>query len=655
MSKKKSHDTKPSESGSKWFEFKIAEVFKQVNSTKDGLTGTQVKTRQAKFGPNSLPDKKSLAAITVFLGQFKSAFIYILLIAAGLSYLLGESIDATVILVAVLINVVVGFFQEYKAQKSLEALQKVVSSQARVRRDGRIKLVSATELVPGDVVLLQAGDKVPADVRLLDIKNLEIAEATLTGESAPIKKDISALAGDLVLGDQLNMAFMSTQVTQGTGTAVVVGTGTATAIGHIATLVRETKEENTPLQEKLDKFGKKLAFIVLGISAVIFVVGLLYDYEVGEMFTTAVAVAVAAIPEGLVVAVTVILAVGMRRILKEQGLVKKLLAAETLGSTSVICTDKTGTLTQGEMRVSEIIGESQAWDMKNLESAEAEAEYGLSLRIGVLCNNAFFMSSLPLAKGDLSTGAADKKRGSEADQTSPDPPEVRRGVKINGSPTEKALLLAGWQVGLDKEALDKKYLRLDEVPFDSKIKYMMTLHKFSNTQNIIYLKGASEKVLDLCSFVYRSGDGKSHDHLPLDKALRLKQKKQYEKMSTSGLRVLAMAYKKVPVSVKSFNDLEGLGEDTSPRFSSSQEENALLRRGKNEFVFVGFMGLQDPLRPDTKETIAISRRAGVKTVMITGDHKLTAQAIAKELGLPHDTSNILTGKDLANLTASQLK
>jgi P-type Ca2+ transporter type 2C len=526
------------------------------------------------------------------------------LIAAVVSYILGESIDATVILIAVIINVVVGFFQEHKAQRALEALQKIVSSRARVRRDGRVKVIAAEELVPGDVVMLQAGDKVPADLRLLEVNGLEIAEASLTGESEPVKKEVKKLSGDLVLGDQANMAFMSTAVTQGLGLGIVVSTGGATAIGHIASLVRETKEENTPLQQKLDKFSKKLAFLVLVVSAFIFVVGILSDHELGEMFTTAVAVAVAAIPEGLVVAVTVILAVGMRRILKEQGLVKKLLAAETLGSTSVICTDKTGTLTQGEMRVASIVGESEAWKIDDIESAEAEAEYGLSLRIGVLCNNAFFMNQ----------------------------PTGQKDAKISGSPTEKALLLAGWQAGLDKEKIDKKYKRLDEVPFDSKIKYMMTLHKFSDTQNIVYIKGAAEKVLDFCSYVYRSKDGKSHDHLPLGKVLRLKQKKQYEKMSTSGLRVLAMAYKKTPSSTKSFDDIV-----------------------QKDFIFVGFMGLQDPLRPDTKETIAISLQAGVKTVMITGDHKLTAQAIARDLGLPHESKNILTGKELAKLTASQLK
>lgn len=591
-----------------WYLLGTQNTFSKLKSSPNGLASKSISALAKKFGPNKLPGKAPLTGFQLFINQFKSAFVYILLGASLISFALDEPIDASVILVAVLVNVIVGFFQERQAQDALLALQNVVTSNARVKRDGDIAIIPAEELVPGDVVMLQAGDKVPADMRLFKTTDLEIAEATLTGESEPVNKQINVLKGDLVLGDQINMAFMSTVVTQGSGSGVVVATGLHTAIGQIASLVKDTQDEPTPLQMKLDRFSKRLALLVLGLCAIIFLGGWLFsDFSVGEMFTTSIAIAVAAIPEGLVVAVTVILALGMRRILKKNGLVKQLLAAETLGSTSVICTDKTGTLTQGEMRVATIVGESHVWDpekSESFDSADASAEYGLSLRIITLCNNAFFLH---------------KEKG----ESEP---------RISGTPTERALLLAGDHVGLSKKDLEKKFPRLDEVPFDSSIKYMMTLHAFSQEENIVYLKGAPERVLSMCSRVYRRNNNAQHEHLPLDRSLKQKEKRQYEKMSASGLRVISVAYKKVSSSTKSF---DGISHD--------------------DFVFVGFVGLQDPLRPNTKEIVAQSKRAGVTTVMITGDHKLTAQSIAKNLGLPHESKNIVTGEELATMSDSKLK
>jgi len=596
-----------------WYQLSAVDILRFFKSTKDGLDFDAVKNAQEKYGPNRLPVKGGLSGLQIFISQFKSAFIYMLLTAVVISMALGEMVDAGVIMIAVVINVIVGYFQEHKAQEALVALEKVVTTQARVRRGGKVQIVEAEDLVPGDIVELQSGDRVPADIRLISVTDLAMTEAALTGESELVSKDIKALKGDLVIGDRKNLGFMGTAVSRGTGLGVVVAIGTETAIGRIADLVKSTEEEPTPLQYKLDEFSKKLAWLIILLSGLIFVVGLILGLEVAEMFTIVVAIAVAAIPEGLVVALTVILAIGMRDILRHKGLVKKLLAAETLGSTSVICSDKTGTLTMGAMRVVMVAGESdiQIEDkVIKFDDPQASHDYSTAIKISALCNNAFFQE---LPEGDANG-------------------------KIVGTPTEKGLLLASWQAGFDDKVINKNNLRIAELPFSSSYKYMMTLHEFSKDENIVYLKGAPEVVLDefvLYKYVHEgiaeSKVSNKYSSLTLGDKKKLKQR--YEEMSAQGLRVLAVAYRKVESSTRVL-----------------ELDNPL-----QDFIFVGFIGLKDPLRPDTKETIMKTRMAGIKSVMITGDHKLTARSIACDLGLPSQSENVIEGKELVLMSDEELK
>ncbi len=590
-----------------WYSKKISEVLTELNTSERGLSKEQALRRLSKYGQNVLPEEKGLSDFRLLVNQFKSAFVYILLIAVVMSFLLGETTDGAVIVLAVVINVVVGFVQERKAQKALLALKRVIEGTARVVRSGSVRVIPAKELVPGDIVILQSGDKVPADMRVLDVTDLHIAEASLTGESRPIRKNTEPIAQeDVGIGDRANMAFMGTVVTQGSGVGVVVSTGAKTAIGHIAQLVKNTESAPTPLQIKLDVFGKRLAIIVLLLSALVFAVGKYSGFSTGEMFTTSVAIAVAAIPEGLVVTLTVILAIGMRRILNKHGLVKQLVAAETLGSTSVICTDKTGTLTMGEMRVVNIVTEDGELDEKSIEGmsnlSSGSPTHSLIVRGMVLCNNAVFIDA--------------------------------KQEEINGNPTDRALLKAGILSGLDKGVVDDENERYDEIPFDSNRKYMMTMHKWSEEHNIVYIKGASERVLGRVNCVATSGgDGSLPSVTRLGVEDINKKRKQFEEMSSRGLRVIAMAYMLVPSSTRRIADIEN----------------------SDEFVLLGFIGFQDPLRPDVRDVIEESKRAGVSTVMITGDHMLTARSIAKDLGLSYGDDNIITGKELRELSQEELR
>lgn len=534
--------------------------------------------------------------ITLFIRQFKSSLVYILLTAAAISLIMGDITDAGFIFLAVLINVVVGFYQENKAQKALESLQKVVVDFAQVLRDGQKQKKETRTLVPGDLVFLEVGDKVPADLRILQVTSLKINEAPLTGESIPVEKNDLVLSGDLILADRTNMAFMGTQVTEGKGFGVVVGTGAQTYIGHIANLVNKGDEIITPLQHKLNAFSKKISFIILLICLFILALGLFEGQGFTEIFTTAVAVAVSAIPEGLLVVVTMILALGMHRILKKKALTKNLLAAETLGSTSVICTDKTGTLTEGEMRVVEI--STWDYDLKLSEQKKEAKELLLLLKIGAICNNAYIEN----------------------------PDEELEHRIIRGTPTEKALLIAADTIGLDKNKLENEEGRLDEKPFDSKWKYMITLNK-NKLGNTFYIKGAPEVLLDKCKYIFSKN---SHLELTADKKKELDD--IYKNMSRRGLRVLAVGYKDTDKDVKKIDN----------------------NVDNNDFIFVGFLGIKDPIRPGILETLKEVQKAGIKVVMITGDHKLTAKAIAAELEIPCDEENILSGEELKNMSESRL-
>ncbi|MBU1178078.1 HAD-IC family P-type ATPase [Patescibacteria group bacterium] len=597
-----------------YYHLSAEDVFKQLQSSREGLSASEVAKRAVEYGSNTLPKEKPPTWLALLLSQFKGILIYILLVAAGinfglvcrehngLTFGLSEQADTYIILLAVLVNVIIGFVQEGRAQKSLQALEKIITLKARVVRDGREQMIDAKELVPGDIIIIAAGDKVPADARLFEVEKLAINEAPLTGESAPEDKVTDELKKDLSLGDQANMIFTGTTITKGQGVAVVVEIGEKTEIGHIAKLLKETKDEETPLQQKLNVFSKNIGLVILGVTILLVIIGYLQGDPFIEIFTVSVAVAVSALPEGLAVAVTVILAVGMRRILGQKALVRKLAAAETLGSTTVICTDKTGTLTEGNMRVTNLITWSKDFDIGHTEKEhrdEKNEELIFALHAGMLNNDARIDN----------------------------PDDNLEKWVISGNLTERALLSAAIQAGIDYKQERAKYPRLDSVPFDSSIKYMATLHKLSEEQNIVYFKGASEKVLARCQKI-RVGNQTEI----FDEEKKKKFQEKFIALSGKGLRVIAIAYQKV-----------------------DREQQKLTDVDLNELVFIGFFGIKDPLRSTSKETVHLCQKAGIKIVMITGDHKLTAQAIAQDLKLPAQEENILEGEDLDKMSDDQLK
>ncbi|MBL7022143.1 HAD-IC family P-type ATPase [Patescibacteria group bacterium] len=575
-----------------WHSFGINVVYRRLHSTVEGLSTAEAKKRIKAIGLNILPRGKRLTRIAVFFGQFKSALIYILLMAGIVSMFLGEHVDAYIIFVAVFLNVIIGFIQEGKAQKALQKLQSVIVARALVLRDGGKKTINATDLVPGDIIFLKAGDRIPADARLIEAHDLEVAEAALTGEAAPVDKTIDRMSKGLALADRKNMLYMSTLVSHGLGKAIVIATGINTEIGKIAKLLKETEDEATPLQKKLDKFSRKLGVFILFVCLAIFGIGVAYGNDMVLMFNTAVAIAVSAIPEGLAVAVTVILAIGMQRILKKKALVKRLVAAETLGSTTVICTDKTGTLTEGEMRVVNVVTAGQEFDFNIKKSLSSSLSVITALKIATICNNAEF---------------------------------DREGRAI-GSATEKALLLAGSQLGLQRQNLEKNMPRIDEIPFESANKYMATAHKLSKTKKVVYFKGAPEYLLEASNRVDKDGV-----IIKLTPKTRKELKAKLSRLAKKKLRVVAVAYKE-----------EKLGPELD-------EETAL-----DKLIIVGFLAMKDPLRPDTKKTLHLIGKAGVRTVIITGDNKDTARAIAEDLGLKIGKEGIVEGKDMLNMSDIEL-
>lgn len=581
-----------------WHALEMKEIFRQLKTSEHGLTFEEAKKRLTKFGPNKLPEEKKLTQVQIFLHQFKNPLIFVLFTAAFISLFLKHLTDFWIILAVITISTLIGFFQENKANKAIIKLREMVRYKAKVLRNGHEAVVPIEDLVPGDIIFLSPGDKVPADARILELQNLEVIEAALTGESAPSKKQVVVLDIKTPLADRENMVYMGTVVAKGKAKAVVAETGDRTELGHIVTLVKEVTEEKTPLQKQILRFSKFLSLLIFIVVIVIFLIGSLAGRSFFEMFLISVAVAVAAIPEGLLPALTVILAIGMQKILKHNGLVRRMIAAETLGSVSVICSDKTGTLTEGEMRVAHILVQG-----KNFGETNHEKEKLFILKIGLLCNNAVVEN----------------------------PEDELHEWKILADPTEKALLLAGVQAGLDKEALEKEMPRLAEIPFDAEYKYMATLHRcqMSNAkrQNFIYAKGAPEKILAMVSNIEADGSVKK---LTEDK--RQEIQRELENFVSRGLRCLALAYKKV-----------------------ESEKTILNHSDLKNLVLVGLVALKDPLRPDAKEAIALCQEAGIRPVIVTGDHRLTAKAIVEELGLKVTPQNILEGKDLDQLSDEELR
>ncbi|MFA5126373.1 MAG: HAD-IC family P-type ATPase [Patescibacteria group bacterium] len=583
-----------------WYVLSKHQVLKKLDSQSRGLTSSEAQKRLIKYGPNVLQAKERWHGAKVFFSQFKSALIYILIIAGFLSLLSGEYVDAYVIWTAVFLNVIVGFVQEYKANQALQRLNKIVKQTSLLWRDDHEELLDSQFLVPGDVIILRAGDRVSADARVLMANDLQVNESSLTGESLPVKKEDRVLPAGTLLAERSNLVFMGTLVVEGSGQAVVVNTGLRTEIGQISRLLKSTQENRTPLQLKLDVFAKNITKIILLVAAFLFAWGSLQGYPLANMFALAVAVAVSAIPEGLSISLMMILTIGMQRILKHKGLVRQLISAETLGSTTVICTDKTGTLTEGEMRVTELITSSHHfdWQSQGLRNITWDKELEKSIQIAWLCNDAAVAN----------------------------PQEPKDKWMILGTPTEKALLLSSINFGAEKLFKDRQ--RKSEVPFDSRYKFMLTRYRADHDRDLILVKGAPEKVFSLAHSFWH--ENKSQNLTP--QALK-KWHEQAEHLLRRGLRVLAGAMAVVPRDYPIIS-----AEDNLP----------------DQLTVVCLWGLSDPLRLAAKATLQDTAKAGIKTVIITGDNKFTAHHIAQSLGLNINDDEIITGSELLKLSDEQL-
>ena len=554
-----------------------------------GLSSADVLVRKEKYGANKLKEKKKKTTMQRFLDQFKDAMIIILIAAAVISFIVvyveqnwGELFEPLLILLIVILNAVMGVYQEGKAEKALDALKSMSAPHARVIRDGEEQVIDAAELVPGDIIKLEAGDFVPADARLLYSAGLKSEESALTGESVPSEKDyLAEVKEDAALGDRHNMVYSGCSVSYGTATAVVTATGMDTEMGKIANLLDNEEEGQTPLQQKLAQLGKYLGIVALVACAIIFVVGLINGIPVLEIFMTAVSLAVSAIPEGLPAIVTIVLSIGVQRMVKKNALIRKLPAVETLGGASVICSDKTGTLTQNRMTLTKAYADGYL-DPENISNNNTDNIKKL-LMYGTLC-----------CDGSVIFHDDEEQH--------------------IGDPTETAIVLAALKNGMSKEELNAKYPRLAEIPFDSNRKLMTTVNKIDG-KNIVIVKGAFDMLQSRCI----SGD--------LEAA-----KKFTESMSENALRVLAVAYKEI---------------NTVPETPTSDELECGL-------TFMGLVGMIDPPRPEAKEAVEVCRRAGIKPVMITGDHVVTASAIAKELGILLEGDKAITGAELDAMTDQEL-
>jgi Ca2+-transporting ATPase len=578
-----------------WHNLDKKEILRVLNSRLQGLTVQEAKARLSECGPNVLKEPKKISALALFLEQFKSFLILILLLATAISVIIGEVVEGLIILSIVIMAAVLGFIQNFRAEKALQALKKMVAPLARVIRDGKEQEILAQELVPGDIILVNAGARLSADCRLLEAMSLKVDEAVLTGESVPVEKTAEAISQDVPLSERHNMLYTGTSVVYGRGKAIVVATGMQTEFGKIAASLEEIKEEKTPLQVSVDNLGKSLGILTLSICLLVGVLGILRGYPILKMFIWAVALAVAAVPEALPAVIIICLALGTRRMVKRNALVRRLSSVETLGSTSIICSDKTGTLTKGEMSVRKIFLNNTEIEVtgvgyeprgefifQNSNLSSGGQDLDLLLKIGALCND----SQLTNEDGKW---------------------------RILGDPTEAALMVAAYKRSLLKEDLNNEYPRIDEIPFSSERKIMTTIHRHQN-HILVFSKGAGEVILE-----------KSR----LDYEMKQKILNQLHNMAGEGLRTLAFAYKETPLNLP-------------------KEEI------ERDLEFVGLVGMIDPPRQEVKEAVRICEKAGIKSIMITGDHLLTAKAVAKEIGIL-DKGLALTGDELDKLTDSELR
>jgi len=560
-----------------WHNLSWQEALQVLNSNlKQGLPDEEIKIRQKEFGKNKLPEEKPLSKLKIYLEQFHSPFVYILIAAGIIAFFLREFTDSIVIWAAIFVNTMVGFVQENRTSNALKELKKVAKQETEVLRNGNFKIINSTELVIGDIIILNPGDKVPADARIIESQGLKVNEMVLTGEWFPTTKISRTLLGQIHLMDRDNMVYMGCVIEAGKGKAVVVNTGTHTEIGKIAKMVKEAPERKTPYQKKLASFSTLIGIGITVICALIFFEGIIKGKEFIEMFLTSVAIAVSAIPEGLPVAITVILALGMQKVLKKKGLIRKLSSAETLGNTSIICTDKTGTLTQGKMKVSQIIGDKS-----------------LVLKSAVLASEAFIEN----------------------------PDDIMKKWILRGRPTDRALLEAGIENGLINIKKKMEEDKLSEIPFNPINKFAVAFYKESGEMNL-YICGAPERIFERSNLT--------------DKEKR-KLEEKLKELTNKGLRVLATGCRKVDISETITYEIKGL--------------KALC----HDFIFTGFIALSDPIRKDVKQAMRICRKAGMRPIIVTGDHKLTAKAVAEELGFEISKENMLEGMDLDKLSDKEFE
>ena len=596
--------------GQNWHNIEINEIVELFESdASDGLGPLSIKHREEFFGKNELKEKKLDSKLKKFFMQFHNALIYILLGASAVTAFLHEWVDSGVIFGVVIINVIIGFIQEVKAEEAIESLKEMMVTEAIVIRDGKKLTISSSDLVPGDIVLLESGSKVPADMRIINAKNLKVDESMLTGESLPVTKDISIYEPDITLGDRKNMTYSGTFVTYGRAKGIVVATSGHTELGKIAHLLDSTTTMQTPLTKKISAFSKILLYVILALASFTFLVGLLREAHVVDTFMASVALAVGAIPEGLPAAVTITLAIGVSRMASKNAIIRKLPAVETLGSVTTICSDKTGTLTQNKMTVTDMFCDGESYEVtgdgyipkgdfllkgKKLESLTPDLRE--LLKAGYLCNESYLVN----------------KDGE---------------YYISGDPTEGALIVSAMKDGFDEHTLHKTFPKLDILPFESDRQFMATMHHdIENSQNVLYLKGSIERTLNVCDFEVKNGETTKIDK---DKILL-----QAEKYASKGLRVLAIAKK---ITTKG-----NLNDD-------------LL---KDKFVFLGLAAMMDPPRSEAIEAVKESFSAGINIIMITGDHVLTAFSIAKMLSIVKKDAvfeeSVLLGTELVNLTDKEL-
>ncbi|GBF76259.1 calcium-translocating P-type ATPase, SERCA-type [Paenibacillus sp. 598K] len=611
----------------KWHQMDAEELSRQIGCDPvRGLASEEVAERLERYGRNELSEGKRISPLTLLLNQFKDFMVLVLVGATLISALLGEYLDAVTIIAIIVINGILGFVQEFRAERSLRALKALSAPSASVVRDGQVISVAASDLVPGDLVLLEPGDRVPADIRLLETNSLYAEESALTGESVPVGKTALPIReSELPLGDQRNLGFMGTMVTRGTAKGIVVRTGMQTEMGTIADLIQQTEAMETPLQHRLEQLGKILIIVAVALTVMVVVAGILHGQPAYGMFLAGVSLAVAAIPEGLPAIVTIALALGVQRMIKRKAIVRKLPSVETLGCASVICSDKTGTLTQNKMTVTrlwlggrslEVSGEGYVPEGEITESGahvDLKKDQGLRrlLQVAALCNNSVLYKKEP-----------EEERGKRAKATQGEEGEWL----LKGDPTEGALAVLAAKMGLSAKALEGLYKREREFPFDSERKRMSVVVTHQGGR-LLCVKGASDMLLEQCTHVLWDGNV-----IPLTATLRQKIAAAAEGMAASALRVLGMAYR----------DIRG------------QESVETEQEAEQQLVFVGLSGMIDPPRKEVRDAIAVCRQAGIKTVMITGDHQTTAEAIAGQLGILPRGGVAVNGRQLAAMTDEQL-